>query len=401
MMIAETDLLVLLPWVLPPLLGAFIGYLTNALAIRMLFRPLKRWKILGIPIPLTPGIIPRRRSELAHNIGAMVARELLTAEVFANRFDDSRFGRSIQTFVVRAIDRVGATELRVVRETLPVDTLLNDLDRYATKMVEVLTEPVAGLPVLQNITRDHVDQLVRHLWPDARNSLEQILRSPAVQAEMHVRARRILHYSLDQLTSLQRLFVSAAQYDRQLESRIPAIVQRSTAEILNAVDAPSTREGIVNGIYHWLSTNRDRPLGDLVGTAGMENIIEAVKGALQLGDPEKRSLLSAGAFQWLERHQYQALGDVIPVIRRRRAGLARCIALRIQATLYRLTPDFLEQINIHGVVVDRIESLDIERVEDLLLGIMQRHLKWINVFGAFLGALIGGVQILLRLLGLS
>ncbi|MFW5826577.1 MAG: DUF445 family protein [Alkalispirochaeta sp.] len=400
-MITDADALALLPWILPPLLGAFIGYLTNALAIRMLFRPLRQWKILGIPIPLTPGIIPRRRSELAHNIGVMVARELLTAEVFANRFDDSRFGRSIQTFLVRAIDRVAATELRAVRETFPVDALLNDIDRYVVKVIDILTEPVAGLPVLQDITRDHVDQLVRQLWPDARNSLEQILRSPAVQAEMHVRARRILHYSLDQLTSLQRLFVSAAQYDRQLESRIPAIVHRSTAEILNAVDAAATREGIVNGIYQWVSANRDRPLGDLVGMSGMENAREAVKGALQLGDSEENSLLSQEAFQWLERHQHQTIGEVIPVIRRRRAGVARCIAVRIQATLYRLTPDFLEQINIHGVVVDRIESLDIERVESLLLGIMQRHLKWINVFGAFLGALIGGVQVLLRILGLS
>jgi len=400
-MITEAGIIELVPWVLPPLLGAFIGYLTNALAIRMLFRPLQRWRVLGIPIPLTPGIIPRRRSELAHNIGTMVARELLTAEVFATRFEDSRFGRSLQTFIVRAIDRLGATQLSALRETLPVDTIVSDLDRYAVKLFDAFASPVAGLPVLESISRDRVDQLVRHLWPEARQSLEEILRSSAVQAEMHVRARRILHYSLDQLTSLQRLFVSAAQYDRQLESRIPAIVQRSTAEILSAVDAPSTREGVVNGIYHWVSTNRDRSLRDLVGTSGVENIIEGVKGVLQFGDSHQNSLLSEGAFQWLERHQHQSLADVIPLIRRRRAGLARCIALRIQATLYRLTPDFLEQIDIHDVVVDRIESLDIERVEGLLLGIMQRHLKWINVFGAFLGALIGGVQVVLRLAGLA
>ena len=400
-MITEAGIIELVPWVLPPLLGAFIGYLTNALAIRMLFRPLQRWRVLGIPIPLTPGIIPRRRSELAHNIGTMVARELLTAEVFATRFEDSRFGRSLQTFIVRAIDRLGATQLSALRETLPVDTIVSDLDRYAVKLFDAFASPVAGLPVLESISRDHVDQLVRHLWPEARQSLEEILRSSAVQAEMHVRARRILHYSLDQLTSLQRLFVSAAQYDRQLESRIPAIVQRSTAEILSAVDAPSTREGVVNGIYHWVSTNRDRSLRDLVGASGVENIIEGVKGVLQFGDSHQNSLLSEGAFQWLERHQHQSLADVIPLIRRRRAGLARCIALRIQATLYRLTPDFLEQIDIHDVVVDRIESLDIERVEGLLLGIMQRHLKWINVFGAFLGALIGGVQVVLRLAGLA
>ena len=50
-------LTILLVWVVPILWGALIGYFTNALAIRMLFRPLARKYLLGIPLPLTPGII--------------------------------------------------------------------------------------------------------------------------------------------------------------------------------------------------------------------------------------------------------------------------------------------------------------------------------------------------------
>ena len=47
----------LLPTIIvPPLLGAFIGYLTNYVAIRMLFRPLKPWRLFGIP-PSTPDYI--------------------------------------------------------------------------------------------------------------------------------------------------------------------------------------------------------------------------------------------------------------------------------------------------------------------------------------------------------
>ncbi|MFW5695230.1 MAG: DUF445 family protein [Alkalispirochaeta sp.] len=400
-MITEADLLAALPWALPPFLGACIGYLTNALAIRMLFRPLQRWKILGIPIPLTPGIIPRRRGELAGNIGRMVAQELLTAEVFATRFDDSRFARSVQRFIVIGIDRLGDTPLQVLRDTLPVDTLITDTDSYAPQFIGMLAEPVARIPVLQSVSRDHVDHLVRHVWPEARSTLEDLLRSSAVQAEMHVRARRILHYSLDQLTSLQRLFVSAAQYDRQLESRIPSIVQRSTAEILSAVDSTSTREGIIDGIYRWISANRERTLGELIGDTGVEGMFTAVQRALSRGGVEAHSMLAEGAFQWLDQHRNYPLGDLLPMIRRRRAVLARWIARRIQTTLRRVIPRVLEQIDIHGIVVDRIESLDIERVEGLLLGIMQRHLKWINVFGAVLGGLIGGVQILLRLVGLT
>jgi uncharacterized membrane protein YheB (UPF0754 family) len=77
----------------PPLLGAFIGYLTNKVAIRMLFRPLKAWRVLGVRVPMTPGIIPSKRHELAENIGEMVGEHLLTptdigAALSAERFQE-------------------------------------------------------------------------------------------------------------------------------------------------------------------------------------------------------------------------------------------------------------------------------------------------------------------------
>lgn len=68
-----------LPFLLPPLLGALIGYITNYIAIRMLFRPLRPWRLLGVRIPLTPGIIPGKRGELAAKMGEMVGDHLLTA----------------------------------------------------------------------------------------------------------------------------------------------------------------------------------------------------------------------------------------------------------------------------------------------------------------------------------
>jgi uncharacterized membrane protein YheB (UPF0754 family) len=69
-----------LPWLVPPLLGALIGYVTNYIAIRMLFRPLRPWRLFGLRLPLTPGIIPSKRGELAQRMGEMVGSHLLTAE---------------------------------------------------------------------------------------------------------------------------------------------------------------------------------------------------------------------------------------------------------------------------------------------------------------------------------
>jgi uncharacterized membrane protein YheB (UPF0754 family) len=75
----------LLLWIIPPLAGAIIGYITNVVAIRMLFRPLKAIRVFGLRLPFTPGILPRQRHQLAESIGRMVERELLTPEIIRER----------------------------------------------------------------------------------------------------------------------------------------------------------------------------------------------------------------------------------------------------------------------------------------------------------------------------
>ena len=77
---AFADLLPFQIHLVPPLLGALIGYVTNYIAIRMLFRPLRPWRLLGMRLPLTPGIIPAKRGELAQRMGEMVGSHLLTAD---------------------------------------------------------------------------------------------------------------------------------------------------------------------------------------------------------------------------------------------------------------------------------------------------------------------------------
>ena len=91
-------------FIIPPIAGAFIGYVTNVIAIRMLFRPLKEVRIFGIKLPFTPGILPRQRSKLAQSIGAMVERELLTAEVLRERLsslDIGFFSEAVSEFLRR------------------------------------------------------------------------------------------------------------------------------------------------------------------------------------------------------------------------------------------------------------------------------------------------------------
>ncbi len=66
--------------ILPVIVGAVIGYITNYLAIKMLFRPTKPVYLFGKKLPFTPGLIPKERDRLANRTGLAVKEYLLTEE---------------------------------------------------------------------------------------------------------------------------------------------------------------------------------------------------------------------------------------------------------------------------------------------------------------------------------
>ena len=50
---------------LRPVIGAGIGYITNWIAVKMMFRPIKEYKIGKLRIPFTPGIIPKNKERIS------------------------------------------------------------------------------------------------------------------------------------------------------------------------------------------------------------------------------------------------------------------------------------------------------------------------------------------------
>ena len=103
----------------PPLIGAFIGYLTNKIAIRMLFRPLKPWHVLGIRVPMTPGVIPSKRHDLAVNMGIMVGEHLLTARDIGTALSMEPFQEHLHALIDTRVGEVLDSDLGPVLDIVP------------------------------------------------------------------------------------------------------------------------------------------------------------------------------------------------------------------------------------------------------------------------------------------
>ena len=63
-------------------------------------------------------------------------------------------------------------------------------------------------------------------------------------------------------------------------------------------------------------------------------------------------------------------------------------------------PVLVEALNVRQMVEAKVNSLDLLEVEGLLLGVMQEQFRYINLFGALLGFLIGLINLLILQSGL-
>ena len=72
-------------YIATPLIGAVIGYVTNWIAVKMLFRPRKEIRVFGKRLPFTPGVIPRGQGRLARAVGNVVETQLLTPEYLGEK----------------------------------------------------------------------------------------------------------------------------------------------------------------------------------------------------------------------------------------------------------------------------------------------------------------------------
>lgn len=228
-----------------PIIGAAIGYFTNYIAVKMLFHPYKpvymgKWKL-----PFTPGIIPKRKSDLAKAVGNAVGKKLFTsddlksmlmsedvtdkiADNIIKRFKktdtnvpDSAGSETINTSMEKFI---GVTDTEKIKENLS-GVLSNQLILAVKKMdlSSIMKEQISGiLAEMQNslgllamvLKGRMMDRIVSGLSEKLNTYIEehgQEKAMPAVRAQIEELSNRPLHDLFDNADEnvLRKLLTSA------------------------------------------------------------------------------------------------------------------------------------------------------------------------------------------------
>jgi uncharacterized membrane protein YheB (UPF0754 family) len=288
---------------------------------------------------------------------------------------------------------------------------------------QTINRKMAGLPL-------KLRPLLFDLYPDAVSAFFKLLDRPDIRREMEIQGRIFLDNAIQKLSVVQRFFISAGQYDRTLSERMPEIIddlvkqleklladnaiQRRTADYLSdtalsLAAGPDNYNRLVKLISDALFSLEERPIGEFLGVLGINGVPELVAGIRRFftgeradgegggitteeGGPAGAALSAIKVF--LDRHAAMTVGEFFSIDEEKKRRIDGAILKKLFLLADRQTESVLKTINIRAMVTERIDSLDMLRVERIVLDVMADQLKWINLFGAILGALIGGVEVL-------
>ena len=248
--------------IIAPLVGCVIGYITNDLAIRMLFRPRKAVYIGKFHIPFTPGLIPSQKGRIAKSIGGVISSQLLNEET--------------------------------LRQTLLSDGAINTLREKAKAALHTLSEDERRISDL--LSQPFVRERFNLSIDDLQKKLTDLLSQKIIEAKLgftvvdsigskldFITQNKLLSMLLDENTQVSIREKLAEKVNDIIAERAPdasaAIVSRFRTELLDArlcdlyakyQDKEDTLVDSVTDLYISLLGNN---LGKLLGAINIEQIV--------------------------------------------------------------------------------------------------------------------------------
>lgn len=317
-------------YIIAPLLGGVIGYITNDIAIRMLFRPHTAKYIFGIHIPFTPGIIPKEKGRIAEAIGGVISDNLMNKEVLEKYLLSEDMVGKIRS----ASDEFISTQQK------NNETVAQFLGHYLSKE-EIDT-------VAQNVNQSLTKQTYEKL---ADSSVGE----------------KVAHIAIDHVA--QKLTIDGAQ---ELLSGIGGALGglggmatglfggNIVAKFLGMLREPAE---------HYLAKNINTMLRD-----NGEEIVSNMIGG------EVDTFLNKPVCKLLEGHEEQL------------AQTVNTIESIYRSIITEHLPKILDSIDISKIVRERINEMDVNETEKLIFQVMDKELKAIVWLGALLGLMMGSIN---------
>ncbi|GAB4215742.1 MAG: DUF445 family protein [Synechococcales cyanobacterium] len=388
--------------------GLVIGYFTNDIAIRMLFRPYREYRIAGIKVPFTPGLIPQNQPRLARKISDTIMGSLLTPEELhklARRLlATERVQSGIRWLLGLAISRL-ENPTQQQKTAVVLGKILADLfGQSLPRLLRVITRQDRFLEGPINQLFDQVLLEVRLTQAQANQFAEWILGQAlpppvlrqglvnfltdrnieTIDAEFRERASgtywlvanlvgaksallRLRTFCLEDPEEAERIFARLLQ-DLAVSRRVAETLQDLSLQNLPVITVKQLRESLRGSLQ------------DYIRARGTE-LIEGVNQSIHWSD------LAALILRRLS--QSAVLSGSLDEVS---LELAQILERYLEADLEKLMAQILPVLNLDQVIAERVKATSPAELERGIQQIVQQELQGIVNLGGVLGFFVGCLQ---------
>ncbi|CAM5208528.1 hypothetical protein UACE39S_00397 [Ureibacillus acetophenoni] len=365
--------------------GAVIGGFTNYIAIKMLFHPYNAIHIGSWKLPFTPGLIPKRRGELAKQLGETVTKYLLTPEVFRKKLLSDDIRESVLKFSREKVEEAIFTNDRTILDWAKF-VGLNDLPRTIESKVDLVIETqfnnvknTLSTKSIEQILPEHVHQTIEGKIPEIATYIlkkgEEYFQSSKGEAT--------IRNMMDDFLSSKGTIGGMIQ---MLFGDSNAIVGKLQKELLNMLRSPGTKNLLVNMFNQEWDQLKQQPVMNYLQDVEFEPILEKIQTYAKKELAVEERLNKSINYYWPQGKEYVTM-ELLPKLLDNGFTLAE-----------KKLEDVVNRLNLQEVVREQVDSFPLKKLEELVVSVTNKELKMITVLGAVLGGVIGAVQGLIVLL---
>ncbi len=319
--------------IIPILVGALIGYCTNYIAIKMLFRPQKPIYVFGKKLPFTPGVIPKNKSRIAAAVGNAVGQNLFTNQDIVNAITESGLKNNLSE--------------KIMDTAFNTDSSIKDyIDKYYSKKSsenDDLIQTELSKEVDYDAS-DYDDVIIEETdYDKIKNKVSDVITSKILGAFEKIDLNAMVSQIAGKILS-----------EKVKGTMMEMFLNEST---VSAMSAP-----IGNSIAEYIKNHGEEIIYPLVDTE-VDSFMEK---------PVSENLEELGLDTNILESSVNKLFDT---------AVSKCGSM------------ISEYIDIPGIVESKINKMDVSELEELVMQVMKNELQTVINLGALIGAVIGIINI--------
>jgi uncharacterized membrane protein YheB (UPF0754 family) len=368
---------ILITFILMVVIGAAIGGMTNSLAIKMLFRPYKPVYIGKWRVPFTPGLIPKRRSEMAVQLGDMVVHHLITPESIQKKLTNSQFKTEIVTWIGDSMEPVIESDesieawLEKLRIPVTTETIHNGIENWIDQKYHSLKDQYRS-KTIQHTVPLHWQEKIEDAIPKAADLIaekgEAYFNSPEGRRKVKVMVDDFLE-GRGMLGNMLGMFLGNSSVSEKIQP-----------EIIKFIKHDGTKEILRNLLKNEWEKLKESKWEDVLKNVKDEDVLPSLKKSI-LEVVSVDRLLAAELKDILAPFKQRITETIVPHV----------FEMSVMAVSQKIEV-IMEKLHLQEVVREQVETFSVQRLEDLVLGITSKELKMITYLGALLGGVIGLIQ---------